>query len=186
MLQPSKGRILDNTVNYIKCLQEEAERLEGLKKFQSKLHRVERPSLSKCTDHNSANLTISDSAVFLAIQLPSRQGSVLNILRVLQRHEAEVMEAWINVSDEKVMTFTATMKLGAKTRECFLERQQERRTSCDRMRTTGILGHEYGAFSGGGEIGKAIKKVVEVKEGCAEHAVGAACATDRKGEEEAQ
>ncbi|XP_047945278.1 transcription factor TT8-like [Salvia hispanica] len=110
--KPSKLRILDNTVNYIKFLQEEAERLEGLKKFQSKLRRVERPSHSKCTDHNSVNVTISDSAVFLAIQLPSRQGSVLNILRILQRHEAEVMEARINVSDEKVMTFTATVKLG--------------------------------------------------------------------------
>lgn len=131
MLQPSKLRILDSTVNYIKCLEEEAERLEGLKKFQSKQHRVERPSLSKCTDHNSVNVTISDSAVFLAIQLPSRQGSVLNILRVLQRHEAEVMEARINVSDEKVMTFTATVKLGGHGGRSIDKMRQDILTSLD-------------------------------------------------------
>ncbi|KAL1548508.1 transcription factor TT8-like [Salvia divinorum] len=62
----------------------------------------------KCRNQNSV---IPDSAVFLAIQLPSRRGSELDILRVLHRHEAEVMDARINVSVEKVMTFTATVKL---------------------------------------------------------------------------
>ncbi|XP_057771971.1 transcription factor TT8-like [Salvia miltiorrhiza] len=110
--KPSKERIVDDTLNYIKYLQEEAERLEGLKKLQSKLQKVERPTLSKCTNRNSVNVAISDSAAFLAIQLPSRRGSVLGILRVLERHQAEVMEARIDVSDEKVMTFTATVRLG--------------------------------------------------------------------------
>ncbi|KAL1543127.1 transcription factor TT8-like [Salvia divinorum] len=110
--KPCKEMILADTIKYIKYLQEEAERLEALKQFQSKLHKVERPTLSKCTNHNSVNVTIFDSAAFLAIQLPSRLGSVLEILRVLKRHQAEVMEARINVSEEKVMTFTATVRLG--------------------------------------------------------------------------
>lgn len=113
MLQPCKERIIGDTVKYIKYLQEEAERLEGLKKLQSKMQKVEMPILSKCTNHNSVNVSISDSVAFLAIQLPSRRGSVLDILRVLERYQAEVMEARINVSDKKVMTFTATVRLAS-------------------------------------------------------------------------
>ncbi|KAH6808768.1 hypothetical protein C2S51_026551 [Perilla frutescens var. frutescens] len=111
--KPSKERIVSDTVKYIKHLQEEAERLEGLMKFQRKVQKVERPLFAQCTNHNSVNVTVSDSATFLAVQLPFRRGSVLDILKVLEKHQAEVMDARFDVNDEKVLTFTATVRLGS-------------------------------------------------------------------------
>lgn len=130
-MQPCKERIVEDTANYIKYLQEEAERLEGLKKLQSKMQKVEMPSLSKCTNSNSGKVTISDSAMFLAIQLPSRRGSVLDILKILERHQAEVIEARIDVSDEKVMTFTATVRLASDEGSCIDTMRQDILTSLD-------------------------------------------------------
>lgn len=112
MLQPCKERIIGDTVNYIKYLQEETERLEGLVKFQRRVRKVEMPLLSRCTNHSSVNITISNSATFFAVQLPFRHGSVLDILKVLEKHQAEVLEARVDVNDEKVLTFTATVRLG--------------------------------------------------------------------------
>lgn len=114
MFQPSRETIVVDTLNYIKHLQQETERLENLKESQTKEQKVlERSSLAKCGNHNSVNITISDSAMFLVIQFPSRRGSVLEILRVLEKHKAEVMEARIDVNDEKVKTFTATVSFGS-------------------------------------------------------------------------
>ena len=63
---------------------------------------MERSTLLKCTNHYSINVYVFNSAAF----------AVLDILRVLERHQDEVMESRIDVNDEKVMTFTATLRLG--------------------------------------------------------------------------
>lgn len=131
MLQPCKERIIGDTVNYIKYLQEETERLEGLVKFQRRVRKAERPLLSRCTNHSSVNVTISNSATFFAVQLPFRRGSVLDILKVLEKHQVEVLEARVDVNDEKVLTFTATVRLGSDGGNTVDKMRQEILTSLD-------------------------------------------------------
>lgn len=114
MFQPSRETIVVDTLNYVKHLQQEAERLENLKKSQTKVQKVlERCSLANCGNHNSVNISISGPVTFLVIQFPSRHDTVLEILRILEKHKVEVMEARIDVNDEKVKTFTATVSFGS-------------------------------------------------------------------------
>ncbi|KAI3469436.1 hypothetical protein Pfo_026099 [Paulownia fortunei] len=112
--KPPKDKIISDTVHYIKYLEEETERLEGLKKFQWKEPKVAKPVLLKCTDQNSSvKVTVSNGATFLAIQLPFRRGSVPEIVKVLEKHQAEVLEARVCVNDQRLLTFTATVMLGS-------------------------------------------------------------------------
>lgn len=112
--QPPKEKIISDTVDYIKYLKEEIKRLEALKKFQWEESSVGRPVLSKCTNQNpSVKAKVYNEAKFLAIQLPFRRGSVVDIVKVLEKHQAEVLEARICVDDQRLLTFTATVMLGS-------------------------------------------------------------------------
>lgn len=112
--QPPKEKIISDTVDYIKYLKEEIKRLEALKKFQWDESSVGRPVLSKCTNQNpSVKAKVYNEAKFLAIQLPFRRGSVVDIVKVLEKHQAEVLEARICVDDQRLLTFTATVMLGS-------------------------------------------------------------------------
>ncbi|KAG8370041.1 hypothetical protein BUALT_Bualt14G0076400 [Buddleja alternifolia] len=89
--KPPKEKIITETTNYIKYLEQEAKRLESLKKCQFK---EPKSVLSKCTNHNSSkNVAVSNGATFFAIQLPVRQGLVLEVVKVFEKHRAEVLEA---------------------------------------------------------------------------------------------
>ncbi|KAL0348768.1 UNVERIFIED_CONTAM: hypothetical protein Sangu_1104600 [Sesamum angustifolium] len=108
--KPPKEKIIGDTVNYIKYLEQETERLEGLKKSRSKEPTVAKPVLFKCTDENtSVKVTVSNGATFLGVQLPFRRGIVLEIAKVFERHHAEVLEARICVNEQQLLTFTATI-----------------------------------------------------------------------------
>lgn len=112
--QPPKEKIISDTVDYIKYLKEEIKRLEALKKFQWEESSVGRPVLSKCTNQNpSVKAKVCNEAKFLAIQLPFRRGSVVDIVKVLEKHQAEVLEARICVDDQRLLTLTATVMLGS-------------------------------------------------------------------------
>ncbi|GFP81912.1 hypothetical protein PHJA_000334500 [Phtheirospermum japonicum] len=105
-----KEKIIDNTVNYIKYLEEEKKLLEGLKKIQRK---EAKPVLSRCTTNPNSNVkfTASNGATFLEVQLPFKRGSVAKIAEVLEKHGVEVLEArvCVNDDDERLLTFTATV-----------------------------------------------------------------------------
>lgn len=108
-MQPSKEKIIGETVDFIRYLQEEMERLEGLLKFKRKEQNDENPVLSKCTNQK---VTVSTGATFIAIQLPSRGGLVLDTMKVLAKHQDEVLEARFSVNDQRLLTLTATIRVG--------------------------------------------------------------------------
>ncbi|KAK6130308.1 hypothetical protein DH2020_035953 [Rehmannia glutinosa] len=111
--KPPKEKIIEDTINYIKYLEKEKERLEGLKKFHLKEAKMAKNVLFKCTNQSSSvKVKVSNGATFLEIQLPfRRRGSVAEIVEVLQKHRAEVLEARICVNDQRLLTFTATIML---------------------------------------------------------------------------
>lgn len=75
---------------------------------------VERSVFLKCTNRNSSvKVSVSNGATFLAIQLPFRRGLVLEIVKVLEKHQAEVLEVRISVNGQRLLTFTATIRLGS-------------------------------------------------------------------------
>ncbi|KAL6581876.1 hypothetical protein OROMI_005890 [Orobanche minor] len=113
--KPSKVKIVEDTINYIKYLEEEKERLENIKKFETEEPKAAINFLSKCTNppnSSAVEVAVSNGATFLEIQLPFRRGSVVGILKVLENHKAEVLEARIRVDDQRLLTFTATILLG--------------------------------------------------------------------------
>lgn len=109
-MQPPKEKIIGETVDFIKYLQEETQRLEGLLKFEKNERNEEKRVLSK---HTNQKVTISSGATFIAIQLHSRRGLVTDIMKVFSRHQAEVLEARFSVNDQRLLTFTATVRLGS-------------------------------------------------------------------------
>ncbi|KAL2229830.1 transcription factor bHLH25-like [Sesamum indicum] len=112
--KPPKEKIIGDTVNYIKYLKQETARLEGLKKSRCKEPTVAKPGLFKCTDENtSVKVAVSNGATFLAVQLPFRRGLVPEIVRVFEKHRAEVLEARICVNEQQLLTFTATIILAS-------------------------------------------------------------------------
>lgn len=111
-LQPTREKILYDTVNYIKCLEEEVKRLEGIKK-QVQEQKVGKQVSSKFTNQKSAiDVTVSTGATFFAIQLPCKPGIITEIVKVFDKHHAEVLEATISVDDQQLLTFTVTIVLG--------------------------------------------------------------------------
>lgn len=111
-LQPTREKILYDTVNYIKCLEEEVKRLEGIKK-QVQEQKVGKQVSSKFTNQKSAiDVTVSIGATFFAIQLPCKPGIITEIVKVFDKHHAEVLEATISVDDQQLLTFTVTIVLG--------------------------------------------------------------------------
>lgn len=111
-LQPTREKILYDTVNYIKCLEEEVKRLDGIKK-QVQEQKVGKQVSSKFTNQKSAiDVTVSTGATFFAIQLPCKPGIITEIVKVFDKHHAEVLEATISVDDQQLLTFTVTIVLG--------------------------------------------------------------------------
>lgn len=111
-LQPTREKILYDTVNYVKCLEEEVKRLDGIKK-QVQEQKVGKQVSSKFTNQKSAiDVTVSTGATFFAIQLPCKPGIITEIVKVFDKHHAEVLEATISVDDQQLLTFTVTIVLG--------------------------------------------------------------------------
>ncbi|KAL8047726.1 hypothetical protein ABFS82_07G019300 [Erythranthe guttata] len=111
--KPTRETVINEAVNYIKHLEEEAKRLEGLKQFQLEEPMMESPVLLKCTNQNSSvKVAVSSESTFLSVQLPSRRGSALKIVKVIEKHRARVLEARICVNEQRQLTFTATITLG--------------------------------------------------------------------------
>ncbi|KAL3648875.1 hypothetical protein CASFOL_005278 [Castilleja foliolosa] len=112
-----KEKIIDNTVSFIKHLeQEEKELLESLKKIQREDEA--KPVISRCITNPNSNVkfTASKGVTFLEIQLPFKRGSVVKIVEVLQKNGAEVLEARMNVNDDddqRLLTFTATVMVAS-------------------------------------------------------------------------
>ncbi|XP_051127789.1 transcription factor TT8-like [Andrographis paniculata] len=109
--KPSKEKIIGDTVDYIKHLEAEIQRLEDLNNVRRE---DPKPLLLQCADDNSsADITVSNGATFVAIQLPFRSGLVPKILMVFEKHKAEILEARVQAEDHRLLTFTATILLGS-------------------------------------------------------------------------
>lgn len=115
-------------MKYINLLEEEVTRLEAEKKSKWQLERtLVKPALSKCTsDQNSSvGITVSNHATFLAIQRPHRPALLQDIVKVLVKRGANVLEARVSVSDEQLLTFTATITLGSYGQTSTIEKMKE-------------------------------------------------------------
>ncbi|CAI9762676.1 unnamed protein product [Fraxinus pennsylvanica] len=111
--KPTREKILYDTVDYIECLEEEIKRLEGIKKLQVQEQKVGKQVSSRLNNQKSAvDITVSSGATFFAIQLPFKPGIITEIVKVFDKHQAEVLEATISVDDQQLLTFTVTIVLG--------------------------------------------------------------------------
>ncbi|CAA0839945.1 Unknown protein [Striga hermonthica] len=109
--QPNE-KIIGDAVSYIKYLEKEKEKLEALKKSRMEEQNLAKLFWRRCRNPSSlVEVNVSNGAKFLEIQMPSRRGSVAKIVGVLEKHKAEVLEARVNVNEQRVLTFTATIVL---------------------------------------------------------------------------
>ncbi|XP_055815187.1 uncharacterized protein LOC129884954 [Solanum dulcamara] len=105
----TREKIVAESTDYIKRLEEEISRLKNLKKSLL----VYNPALTQCRNRvSSVNVTVSKGLAFLGIQFQLTQGLMTNIFSVLDKHQAEVLAANISVSDHQLMTLTITVMIG--------------------------------------------------------------------------
>ncbi|GFP87074.1 hypothetical protein PHJA_000851200, partial [Phtheirospermum japonicum] len=107
-----KEKIIENTVNYIKYLEEEKKLLEGPKKIQRKDAKL---VLWRCNTNPNSNgkFTASNRATFLEIQLIFKRGFMAKMIEVLEKHEVKILEARLWVDAERLLTFTTTMMVSS-------------------------------------------------------------------------
>ncbi|KAL3380282.1 hypothetical protein AABB24_000755 [Solanum stoloniferum] len=102
----TREKIVAESTDYIKCLEEEILRLK-------KSLVVYKPALSQCRNRvSSVNATVSKGLAFFGIQFQLTQGLMTNIFSVLDKHQAEVLAANISVSDHQLTTLTVTVMIG--------------------------------------------------------------------------
>ncbi|KAL2530724.1 transcription factor bHLH [Forsythia ovata] len=112
--KPTRERIVHDTVNYIKCLEEEIKRLEGIKKLQVQEPKAAKPVLSRFANQKSSiDVTVSSGATFFAIRLPFKPDIITKIVKVFDKHHAEVLVATVSVDEQQLLTFTVTIVLGS-------------------------------------------------------------------------
>ncbi|XP_027119627.1 uncharacterized protein [Coffea arabica] len=108
--KPSRERTLTETINYIRSLEQEKERLEGLK---SSL--LQKPVLSGCTTYlmnPSVTASLCNGVAFFGIQLPAKRGLLRKIAKAFEKYHAEVLEVTIFVNDHGMLTLTGTFMVG--------------------------------------------------------------------------
>ncbi|XP_052206626.1 uncharacterized protein LOC127810998 isoform X2 [Diospyros lotus] len=120
--QATRENIVTNTIQYIKSLEKEIERLESLKNSPSPPPQSPcpaRPALTHYANRSSSvNVTFSGgrSVAFFGIQVAARRRVVSEILRVFGKHEAEVLAAAVSSRDEgqqqRRLELTVTAVLG--------------------------------------------------------------------------
>ncbi|CAN4123229.1 unnamed protein product [Withania somnifera] len=109
----TRERIVTESTDYIKCLEEEILRLKNLKKSLLGEQAVCKPALSQCRNRvSSFNVTVSKGLAFFGIQFQLTQGVMIKIFSVLDKHQAEVLAANISVSDHRLATLTITVMIG--------------------------------------------------------------------------
>ncbi|CAK9145525.1 unnamed protein product [Ilex paraguariensis] len=109
----TRERIVSDTIEYIKRLEEEKERLEGVQKALPMKSPVAKPVLSHFTDRNSSvNVSFSGGAAFFGIQLAFQRSLVVEIFRVFEKHMADVLAANVSVDDRRQLILTVTALLG--------------------------------------------------------------------------
>ncbi|XP_010321200.2 transcription factor NAI1-like [Solanum lycopersicum] len=105
----TREKIVAESIDYIKRLEEEVLRLKNLKKSVV----VYKPALSQWRNRvSSVNATVSKGLAFFGIQFQLTQGLMTNIFSVLDKHQAEVLAANISVSDHQLTTLTITVTIG--------------------------------------------------------------------------
>lgn len=114
-LQPTREKIVTETIDYIRKLEGEAERLEGLKKSLLEKPLEKKPALFGCTSSYlkpSVTASVSNGVAFFGIQLPAKSSLLSKIFRVFGKYNAEAMEATILVNDQRMLTLTGTFNVG--------------------------------------------------------------------------
>ncbi|MCD7467818.1 hypothetical protein HAX54_005460 [Datura stramonium] len=102
----TREKIVAESTDYIKRLEEEILRLENLKKSLLGELVVYKPTLSQCRNTvSSVNVTVSKGLAFFGIQFQLTQGLITKIFSVLDKHQAEILAA--NISD------TSTVQAGS-------------------------------------------------------------------------
>lgn len=111
----SREQVLSGSIDFIKWLEEETNRLENLKKLL--LQDLATPASSHYTSRaSSVNLTISNGVVFFVIRFWVKRGLLYNVFMVFEKYEAEVLVANVSVDDHQMVTLTVTVKVGNGTR----------------------------------------------------------------------
>ncbi|GER50111.1 basic helix-loop-helix (bHLH) DNA-bindingsuperfamily protein, partial [Striga asiatica] len=111
-VKQSNEKIIGDAVSYIKYLEKEKKKLEALKKSQMEEQNMAKSFWRRCRNPSSlVEVNVPNGTKFLEIQMPFRRGSVAKIVGVLEKHKAEVLEARVNVNEQRVLTFTATIVL---------------------------------------------------------------------------
>ncbi|KAM3357891.1 hypothetical protein P3S68_020822 [Capsicum galapagoense] len=108
----TREKIVTESTDYIKRLEEEILRLKNLKKSLPELL-VSKPALCQCRNRvSSVNATVSKGLAFFGIQCQLTQGLMTNIFSVLEKHQGEVLAANISVSDHRLATLAITVMIG--------------------------------------------------------------------------
>ncbi|XP_003609586.2 uncharacterized protein [Medicago truncatula] len=110
--------IVNETIQYIKELEEKKKILEEMKESKSKKH-VERGFnlLVPCRNRNpncSVTVTGSSNVAFFGIESVAKPGLITVILKVFLKNEAEVLAANVSVNDGNlILAITALVQNGA-------------------------------------------------------------------------
>ncbi|GFY85236.1 hypothetical protein Acr_03g0020100 [Actinidia rufa] len=116
--QAKREEIVTGTIQYIQGLEEELEKLTTLKKVPSPELMAGTPNLTNWTSQSSTvDVTVSSGVVFFGIQMISRRNNlVMEILRVFEEHEAEVLVATVVINggdhQQRRLAVTVTAVVG--------------------------------------------------------------------------
>ncbi|KAJ0035185.1 hypothetical protein Pint_25048 [Pistacia integerrima] len=103
----SREKIVSETIEHIKALKEELERLEEEENSSTSMVAKGRVSMSS-DDSSSINVTVSGDVVFFGIQLLARQRLVTDIFMIFLEQGTEVLAANVAVNNGLLMlTVTA-------------------------------------------------------------------------------
>ncbi|KAJ0092969.1 hypothetical protein Patl1_25586 [Pistacia atlantica] len=109
----SREKIVSETIEHIKALKEELERLEEEKNSSTSMVAKGRVSMSS-DDSSSINVTVSGDVVFFGIQLLARQRLVTDIFMIFLEQGTEVLAANVAVNNGLLMLTVTALVNGNK------------------------------------------------------------------------
>lgn len=101
ILQATRTRVIDETISYIKSLEEVVTTLDSQKKAKE-LHRHR---------NSSINVTVSNRTAFFALRIVSGHGHFTRVMEVFEKHKAEVLAATVVASEGGYTNVTVTALL---------------------------------------------------------------------------
>ncbi|XP_044498710.1 basic helix-loop-helix protein A-like [Mangifera indica] len=113
LFKASREKIVSETIEHIKALKEELQRLEEQKNSSTSM--VAKGKLSTCSSNNSSiNVTVSGDIVFFGIQSLARQRLVTDVFIIFHEQGTEVLSANVAVNNGLLMLTVTALVNGNK------------------------------------------------------------------------